>query len=360
MNEQLKQLVMQVKQSPPLTEERQQAIKELVEKMLLRSHSIFPSLRGQFHSETQIAIYQALRQQLNHDVEQNIDAYNPQNSSAEQWTSELRNRAFIKIVNENYLQQLALETQKHKPLTQEWQYAIKALTNAILISNKLSKKGINPKDAKDVDVYREAISELWVWVYQNLNNYEPSKGKFMAWVNYRLDMILRETKTTNQDPFIKGINGKIIRTKYQLSSQIRKINQEDLRLWWNLNKSIPDSSLAEQISLILLVLFLLSQLMTANPLVADAILFEIAKQSLPISARLGASEEMENIPQPEVEESRSETLRQYIQADPHGLLQKHIRGHPEATFQVIALYRLEEKNLKRNIRNFKCWYSYYK
>ncbi len=104
-----------------------------------------------------------------------------------------------------------------------------------------------------------------------------------------------------------------------------------------------DSYLAEQISLILLVLFLLSQLMTANPRVADAILFEIAKQSLPISASLGASEEMENIPQPEVEESPSEKLRQYIQADPHGLLQKHIRGHPEATFQVIALYRLDGK-----------------
>ena len=38
MDEQLKQVVMQVKQSPPQTEERQQAIKELVEKMLLRSH----------------------------------------------------------------------------------------------------------------------------------------------------------------------------------------------------------------------------------------------------------------------------------------------------------------------------------
>ncbi len=349
MDEQLKQLVMQVKHSPPLSEERQQAIKELVAKMLLRSHSIFPSLRGQSHSETQIAIYQALQQQVNHDIEQNIDAFDPQNSSAEQWTSKLRNRVFPKVLNETYLQQLALEAQKYKPLTQEWQYSIKALTNAILLSNKLLRKGTISED-----VYKEATNELWVWVYQNLNNYEPSKGKFMAWVNYRFDMILRKTKTTNKDPFIKGINSKIIRTKYQLGSRIRVISQEDLRLWWKLNKFIPKSSLSEQISLILLVLFLLSQLMAAKPLVADALLFEIAKQSLPISAKLtDATDKIENIPQSEAEESLSEQIRQYLQADPNQLLQKHVRGHPEATFQVIALQRLEGKTWKEISKTLK-------
>ena len=66
------------------------------------------------------------------------------------------------------------------------------------------------------------------------------------------------------------------------------------------------------------------------------------KQSLPAFTKLNnADDEIENIPQVGSENSLSEQILEYLETDPHQLLQKHIRAHPEATFQFIVLKRLE-------------------
>jgi len=347
MNDLLQQLVIQIQHSPPQTEERQQAIVTLVGKML-RSCSLFRCSRKSLDG-VYLDIYQALQQQLHQEITQNIDEYQLPNLAIETCVNELRSRTLQKVINEAYLQQLTLEVQKYQPLTKEWQYAFQILSNAILLSDKLLHK-VNIYS----DVYEEAKNELWIWLYQNINTYNPSKGKFTAWLNFRFDMILRNSQVEKQDPFIQKLNGKIIRTKYKLTNLIKSINQEDLILGFILqSKQLLPSSLITKIIFLSTVQLLLSQLMLKKPLLADSILFEIAKQSVPNATTLvNIDDEMEKIPQPELEQPLSEQLREYLETDPNKVLQKHIRAHPEATFQVIALKRLEGISWKELSKSF--------
>jgi hypothetical protein len=331
-----RQLVIQIQKSPPQSEERQTAIITLVDK-ILRSCSIFRCSQ-KFLDGVYLDIYQALHQQLHQEITQNIDKYQQQNIAVAVWIKEVRSRTLKKVINEVYLQRLALAVQKYQPLEKEWQFAIQILINAILLSDKLLHKA----HIYD-DVYEEAKNELWIWLYQNINSYNPSKGKFTAWLNFRFDMILRNSHVTKNDPFIQKLNGKIIRTKYQLTNLIKSITLEDLCLCLILQiKQILPYRLTAKISILSTVKFLLSKLIIKNSLVANSLLFEIAKQSLPNATTLvNIDDEIGNIPQIEVEKSLLEQLREYLETNPNQLLQKHMRGHPEVTFQVIALKRLE-------------------
>ncbi len=342
-----RQLVIQIQTSPPQSEERQKAIVTLADK-ILSSCGLFPfppkSLCGVY-----LDIHQALQQQLHQNIVQNIDEYQLQNLAVEAWISEVRSRTLQKVISEAYLQQLALELQKYYPLTKEWQYSFQTLTNAILLSDKLLHKANIYND-----VYEEAQNELWLWLHRNINTYNPEKGKFTAWLNFRFDMILRNSQGSKNDPLIQKFYGKIIRRKYQLANLIKSISREGLILWLILlvKKILPDI-FSLQIFLLLTVLFLLSQLIIQQPLVGDSLLFEIAKKSLPNATKLAnIDDEIENIPQPELEQPLSEQLRAYLENDPNNLLQKHIRAHPEATFQAIALKRLEGISWKELSENF--------
>lgn len=56
-------------------------------------------------------------------------------------------------------------------------------------------------------------------------------------------------------------------------------------------------------------------------------------------------QDLENLPQTEPAPSLIDDLRDYIRADPHGVFQStHVKDHPNATFQAIALARLEDKS----------------
>jgi hypothetical protein len=324
---------------------------------MLHSCSLFRCSRKSLDG-VYLDIYQALQQQLHQDIAENIDKYQLQNLAGKTLIKEVRlapldafgiSRSFQKVINEVFLRQLALEVQQYQPLTKEWQYAFQFLTNAILLSDKLLHKANIYSD-----VYEEAKNELWIWLYQNINTYNPSKGKFIAWLNFRFDMILRESQVARNDPFIQKLNGKIIRNKYQLTSLIKNIDREKLNLWLKLQiKQLVPSILSVQILALLTINFLLLQLLTQKPDAANLLLYEIAKQSLPNATTLiNIDDELENIPQPEAEQPLSEKLREYLSTDPNNLLQQHIRAHPDATFQVIALQRLEGTSWKQLSETF--------
>jgi hypothetical protein len=230
---------------------------------------------------------------------------------------------------------------------------LRELPNAIRLSGKLSR----PSHVS-ADTYEDAITRTWFWICQNIKAYNPNKGKFMSWVNYRLDMILRTIQQEVKDPFVQAIEGKIIRRKYQLTALLRKMKATDLKNWLTLQLKnlIPNNTVSQQVILILAVLLALSQLIAQNPILVDSLLFEISKESLPLSSRLhqttGEFRTQEDIPQPEEKPFLSETVRQYIEDDPVKLFQKHIRDNPQATFQAIALARLDGKTWKEMSESF--------
>ncbi len=352
MDELLKQLVFQVQQYPCDTQERQEALIKLV-KQMLHSRQICRPPKGQCLSGIYLDIFQAVQEQLQHDVDQTIDSYNPKRTPVRDWADGLRDRAFQKVLDNTSLTRLAIEAQRHKPQTQQWQYALRELLNAIRLSGKLSRQS-----QYKADVYEDAVTRTLLWVCQNLNAYNPGKGKFMAWVNYRLDMILREIKQEYKDPLVQSIEGKIIRRKYQLKVIIKRTKKADLKSWLTLKLkgSIPDSYLSLNVIFILTVLLLLSQLIAQTPNLGDSLLFKISEESISLSSRLyeltGESKTLEDIAQPEEKPLLSETVRQYIESDPARLCQKHIREHPQVTFQTIALARLDGKTWKEMSESF--------
>jgi hypothetical protein len=91
-------------------------------------------------------------------------------------------------------------------------------------------------------------------------------------------------------------------------------------------------------------------------MLGNSLVFEMSKQFLSLSSRLyefaDESKTLEDIAQPEEKPFLSETLRQYIEDDPAKLFQKHIREHPQATFQAIALGRLDGKTWKEMSESF--------
>ncbi len=158
MDEQIKQLVLQVQQYPRKTEERQNALSELVAQML-HSRQICRPPRGQPLSSIYLDIFQAVQQQLQYDVDQNIDSYNPRRTPVRGWANGLRDSAFQKVLDNNTLTRLALEAQQHKPKTQQWQYASRELLNAIRLSGKLSRQR-----QFSADVYEDAVTRTLLWV----------------------------------------------------------------------------------------------------------------------------------------------------------------------------------------------------
>jgi hypothetical protein len=169
---------------------------------------------------------------------------------------------------------------------------------------------------------------------------------------------LREIQQEYKDPFIQSVQSRIIRRKYQLKAVIKRTKLADLKFWLTLNLKglIPDNSLNLQIILMLTVLLVLSQLILQNPLLGDSLLFEMSKESVPLPSKLdeltGESRKLEDIAQPDEKPFLSETVRQYIEDDPARRFQKHIREHPRATFQAIALARLDGKTWQEMSKSF--------
>lgn len=230
---------------------------------------------------------------------------------------------------------------------------MRELLNAVRLSGKLLHQR-----QFSADVYEDAVTRTLLWVCQNLNAYNPDKGKFMAWVNYRLDMIAREIQQEYKDPFIQSIQGKLIRNKYKLKAILTNINQHDLGflLTLALKSSSTSKSWMFNTILILTDLLLLSHLIAKNSALGDLLLFEMSKQSFCLPSRLHQipekSRTLEEIAQPEEKPFLSETVRQYIESDPQKLFQKHIREYPQATFQAIALARLDGKTWREMSESF--------
>ncbi|NEO90919.1 MAG: hypothetical protein F6K56_11965 [Moorea sp. SIO3G5] len=342
MNKQIQHLVLKLQHYPHKNQQREQALAELVEQ-ILRTRKVCRPRPGHPLSGIYLEIYQTVKQQLNHQLDDDIDSRYLQMTSDQEWAS-WRDSVFKKVLDEGRLQQLALEAQRHQPHTPEGFYALTELLNAIKLSGKLCHRGqFSPS------VYDDAVNRTLYYVYQNLNHYNRGKGKFLTWVNYRFDKMLQKAQQDLTDPFIQAQAGKIVRIKYQLSALIKGTKLEHVIIWITLSIKglITDKTEISNVTKILMVLWLLYQLIAKDRTKGNSLVFEMAKAFLPLSSHLsentGESILLETVAQPETELTLSDQIRNYFTEDPEKLLQKHIKNHPEATLQVIGLAYLDGK-----------------
>jgi DNA-directed RNA polymerase specialized sigma24 family protein len=193
-------LLLKVKQTVPGSIERRQTLTKLVDR-ILRSRPICRPLKDQPLSRACQDIYQAARQQLLGSLYSEIDRYNPEHEPLRQWANLRMREAFQDILTDHRLKQLALEAKQQSAQTQQRQYLLTELINAIQLSRRLirPRRGELSRDFYNV-IYDDAVNRTLLYVFQKIDLYDPERGNgvFMNWVNFRLDRTLRDIRASYQ------------------------------------------------------------------------------------------------------------------------------------------------------------------
>ena len=89
-------------------------------------------------------------------------------------------------MNEQQLQQLALEAQQYPVGTTARRRFISKLIDGIYRSRRLTRPYPGQFQGVYDDIYQEAVQNLFLYICKNLEKYDPERGKFMTWVNMLL------------------------------------------------------------------------------------------------------------------------------------------------------------------------------
>lgn len=339
MDTPLQQFILRVQQTEQGSPERQAALQLLCDCILSRR-----SVGRPFKGQPPVGIYREVvmvaEQKLQDLLEQKIDAYELRRSPPEDWSRSLRDQILQEVLTPDRLQQLAIAAQQCQPRTDAGQYAYRELVSALLASDKLMRPAGLTKA-----VYQDVVNQTLGVVCQQLPGFDPQRGAFMPWVNFRVKTIAQDLYKAPQDSYTRASHGRIIRLSYELSAIVKRVSpsmvQDWLRLW--VKSWMTDTHLWTGIAEILTVMAILATLLHQNPGAGHSLLLEITQTAVIAPPRITAVEEtqLEAIAQPDAAPNLIEGVRHYLETDPEGLCQKHIRHHPQATFQRIALSYLD-------------------
>jgi hypothetical protein len=95
----------------------------------------------------------------------------------------IQSETWRQILREEQLKALAIYVQQQPSESLSFQKAIDVLIRALLLSNHLKKR---PEWVSE-EAYREAQCLLQLWIYQNIQRFDPSRGSFLAWINFHFD-----------------------------------------------------------------------------------------------------------------------------------------------------------------------------
>ena len=164
---------------------------------ILRARKICRTPRGQSLYGVYQNIYQQVRQQLLHDVDQALNNCNTQHDPVREWANTLRDNAFRKVLDDTQLQGLALAAQQSESQTEERHYALRELLEAIRLSGRLCRPHSSKIPARFYNlIYEEAVNQTLLYVWQKIDKYDPQKGKtgnLITWLNFRLDKLVIES-----------------------------------------------------------------------------------------------------------------------------------------------------------------------
>ena len=135
------------------------------------------------------------------------------------------------VQSSNDLEQLALLAQNHSPLSVERQIALTKLIEGILRSGEL---WCPSRGQYSEDVYDEAKQNLFLYVCQNIEQYNPQRGSVMVWINMLLRRrFLREAAAKARDQRViqvtteSNLDYLLPEQKPSLSERVRELIEED-------------------------------------------------------------------------------------------------------------------------------------
>jgi hypothetical protein len=89
-------------------------------------------------------------------------------------------------MNEQQLQELALQARQHPVGTTARRVTLSKLINIIYRSNQLIRPDKGQFQGVYEDIYQEAVQNLFLYICKNIDKYDPERGKLMNWVNMLL------------------------------------------------------------------------------------------------------------------------------------------------------------------------------
>ncbi|MGK7932285.1 MAG: hypothetical protein AB4041_12740 [Microcystaceae cyanobacterium] len=237
---------------------------------------------------------------------------------------------------EKYLQALVLEIQvaEETSIPQKTRQ-LNQLLRSISQSTLLRGEGDYGSD-----IYNDALNRTLYWVVTHLADYDPEKGCFMSWVNYRLQKYLGEVQQEMIEPVTQKNYAQIIRRKHKLATLVNKVGKQGLPSYL---LGMAHHSVFCWIVL-LNYCYLLKQ---SQPNMIDALLQGMAEASVTrIPLQRINSGLLEKLQSPVHCSSYSliELMRSYVELDPDNLLKVTPRKHPHVTFQQIFLARLNAQD----------------
>ena len=309
MDDRLKKLVTEAQQYVDQPEKRQNSLTQLVDE-ILRSRKICRQgtqpLSGIYHE-----IYQQLRQQLLHDVDQEIDNYNMKILPVREWANLLRDNAFKQVLDDTQLKKLALEAKGHPPYSESRQQALIELVNAILLSGKLSHPHcwISPYSFYKL-IYEEAVNQTLGYVCHKIDNFNPEKPI----IPFLEICLLNWAMKSGLYSLARHLFFKVI--------DFHKFQEQKFITWVNFR---------------------------LDKMVLEA----YGKFKQQNATEIPSLSDLENMAQPEFQNNSADLLIKYIERDVDNQFKnEHIRNFPQANFQTIALATVSGKTWEEMSKEF--------
>ncbi|MEM8673469.1 MAG: hypothetical protein AAGF83_06305 [Cyanobacteria bacterium P01_G01_bin.67] len=139
---------------------------------------------------------------------------------------ELQTKIFKEILLDPILKEIGLAAKKFPLNSESRAYALTELIRAINLSGRLCRPHIYKFSLRYYEIiYEEAVSETLGYICLNIDLYDPNRGqgKFMNWVNFKLD------KTVLKCHRIRSKHAKNVISSEQIFEQIKQpVNEPDL------------------------------------------------------------------------------------------------------------------------------------
>lgn len=192
------------------------------------------------------------------------------------------------------LKELAILAQSHPPKSAQRRKCLGRLIEKARKSDRL-RRNFSYQDVPFAEeIYREALQDLWTFVSQNIEQYDPQRSPFLRWLNYLL--VKR---------FFPNAISRVIQRNQQKIGQLTVYFES----WERINCNYEETKDEE---------FL--------PIKKSKLFQEFVREKQPFL---------------------SEMVKECLQVDPDGIFSnKHIKNTPQASFRNIALWRMEGKKWK--------------
>ncbi len=201
-------------------------------------------------------------------------------------------------MNEQQLQELALQAQQQSLGTTTRRIALSKLIDAIYRSQKLVRPYKDQFQGIYEYIYQEAVQDLFLYICTNIDKYNPERGKFITWIN----MLLSRRFFNEAIPKVIGNTNEI-----------------------NLEKSILENLGTENLG---------TENLEIENLRNENLETENIKNKTPANLEFDIGESTNNYI------SDYQKIRRYIEIDPKGIFRAaHIKKYPQVNFREIAIKR---------------------